>query len=139
MKIGELSERTGVSTRTIRYYESIGLLPAVSRTPSGYRAYDAEAVERLRFVRDAQATGLTLAEIGSVLEMKDAGARTCEHTRRLLRRHLADVDERIRQLVDTRRHLAEMAERAESLDPAACVDPHRCQVIVSGARPPPVP
>ena len=139
MKIGQLSEQTGVSTRTIRYYESIGLLPPVSRTPSGYRSYDADAVERLRFVRDAQATGLTLTEIASVLELKDAGARTCEHTRNLLRQHLAEVDERISQLTATRQRLEELADRAEALDPAACVDPHRCQVIVNRARPQPVP
>ena len=60
MKIGELAERCGVTTKTIRYYESIGLLDAPSRTASGYRDYGAAAVERLRFVRDAQATGLTL-------------------------------------------------------------------------------
>ena len=77
MKIGELADRTGVTTKTVRYYESIGLLAEPERTASGYRDYDTDAVERLCFVRDAQATGLSLAEIASVLELKAAGSTSC--------------------------------------------------------------
>ncbi len=75
MKIGELAERAGVSAKTVRYYESIGLLAEPERTTSNYRDYGADAVDRLRFIRDSQAAGLTLAEVGSILEMKDAGSR----------------------------------------------------------------
>ena len=129
MRIGELAEQAGVSTKTVRYYESIGVMAAPGRTASGYRDYDAVAVDRLRFVRDAQATGLTLAEIQSVLELKDAGAGSCRHTRSLLDRHLADLDGQIRRLQTARRELADLARRAARLDPAACTDPNRCQVI----------
>ena len=129
MRIGELAERTGVGARTIRYYESFGLLPEPERTPSGYRDYDAAAAERLRFVRDAQTTGLSLAEIKSVLELKDVGARSCDHTRALLERHLAEIDDQLERLQSARSELVALAERAGRLDPAACTDPHRCQVI----------
>ncbi len=129
MKIGQVAEQIGVSTATIRYYESIGLIDEPGRTPAGYRDYDDVAVDRLRFVRDAQATGLSLVEIGSVLEMKSAGARTCTHTTALLHRHLDELDVQIERLVGARRELAELAERARTLDPAACTDPNRCQVI----------
>lgn len=129
MKIGEVAEQTGVSTATIRYYESIGLVDPPERTPSGYRDYDSVAIDRVRFVRDAQATGLSLVEIGSVLEMKSVGARTCEHTTALLHRHLDELDAQIDRLVAARRELAELASRAESLDPTSCTDPNRCQVI----------
>ena len=129
MRIGELAERADVTTKTVRYYESIGLLDEPERTASGYRAYDEDAVERLRFVRDAQASGLALAEIASVLELKAAGARSCQHTTALLERHLADVDAQIQRLTTARAELARLAERAQSLDPAACTDPNRCQVI----------
>ena len=71
VKIGELADLACVSAKTVRYYESIGLLAEPARTASGYRDYDSDAVQRLRFVRDAQATGLSLAEIASVLELKD--------------------------------------------------------------------
>lgn len=129
MKIGELGQRTEVNTKTIRYYESIGLLDEPARTASGYRDYDDEAVERLRFIRDAQATGLSLSEVASVLELKGAGETSCAHTSSLLERHLVDIDEQIARLQQAREALADLADRARSLDPAACTDPNRCQVI----------
>lgn len=129
MKIGELAEAAGVTTKTVRYYESIGLVPEPDRSASGYRDYRPRAVERLRFIRDAQATGLALAEIQSVLELKDAGAGSCGHTRSLLARHLDELDDQIRRLQASRSELAELAARAEGLDPARCTDPNRCQVI----------
>lgn len=131
MKIGELAEHTAVSTTTLRYYETIGLIPEPARTASGYRDYDREAVERVRFVRDAQATGLSLAEIASVLELKDSGSTSCAHTRDLLARHLAELDEQITRLGQARDQLAGMAQRAAALDPSDCTDPNRCQVIAS--------
>jgi DNA-binding transcriptional MerR regulator len=129
MKIGQVAELTGVTTPTIRYYESIGLVDPPQRTASGYRQYDERTVERLRFVRDAQATGLSLIEIRSVLEMKASGARTCSHTTALLERHLADLDVQIERLTAARAELLDLAERARGLDPADCTDPNRCQVI----------
>ena len=129
MLIGELGERCGVTPKTIRYYESIGLLDEPRRTTGGYRDYGESFVERLRFIRDAQATGLTLAEVASVLELKGAGERSCGHTAELLDQHLAAIDDQIAQLTAARRELATLADRARTLDPAACTDPNRCQVI----------
>ncbi len=132
MKIGQLADRCGVSTKTIRYYEDIGLLAEPARTSSGYRNYSDDAVERLRFVRDAQATGLTLAEIASVLELKGSGERSCGHTMALIDEHLASIDRQIEQLAAARAQLADLADRGRTLDPAACTDPNRCQVIADG-------
>ncbi|MXY03485.1 MAG: heavy metal-responsive transcriptional regulator [Acidimicrobiales bacterium] len=129
MRIGELGDRCGVSTKTIRYYESIGLLDEPERTASGYRSYDADAVGRLRFIRDAQATGLTLAEISSVLELKSTGERSCAHTTALIEAHVDAIDAQISQLRSARTELATLLERANGLDPASCTDPNRCQVI----------
>ncbi|MXX43770.1 MAG: heavy metal-responsive transcriptional regulator [Acidimicrobiales bacterium] len=129
MRIGELGDRCGVSTKTIRYYESIGLLDEPERTTGGYRSYDADAVGRLRFIRDAQATGLTLAEISSVLELKSAGERSCAHTTALIEAHVDAIDAQISQLRSARTELATLLERANGLDPASCTDPNRCQVI----------
>lgn len=133
VKIGELASRGGVSTKTIRYYESIGLLDDPGRTESGYRDYGEVAVERLDFIRDAQASGLALSEIASVLELKGAGERSCGHTISLLERHLIDLDDQIVRLRSARESLAHLADRAKGLDPQACTDPNRCQVI-SAAR-----
>lgn len=131
MRIGELGDRTDVSAKTIRYYESLGLLAEPERTPAGYRIYGEADVERLRFVRDAQATGLTLSEIASVLEIKEAGERSCSHTLDLLQRHLTEVDAQIARLRSSRRLLQDLADRAQSLDPATCTDPNRCQIIAA--------
>jgi DNA-binding transcriptional MerR regulator len=129
MKIGEVADATGTTTKTIRYYESIGLLPEPRRTSGGYREYDELAIDRLRFVREAQATGLSLAEIQSILELKDSGSGSCQHTTALLERHLLELDEQIERLQRARVELATMAERASGLDPSSCTDPNRCQVI----------
>lgn len=131
MKIGQLASAAGTTATTIRYYESIGLLDAPARTPSGYREYGDESVERLRFVRDAQETGLTLTEIASILELKAAGVSTCEHTRSLLRLHLDDLDEQIERLTRTREQLTGLAARADGLDHGECTDAHRCHVIAT--------
>ncbi len=129
MRIGALAELSGLTTQTIRYYESIDLLAEPERTPAGYRQYSADAVERLRFVRHAQASGLTLAEVETLLSMKDAGIATCAHTRSFLDRHIAEIDAQIERLQAARTEMLELAERASRLDPATCTDPNRCQVI----------
>jgi DNA-binding transcriptional MerR regulator len=133
MRIGELARSAGATTKAIRYYESLGLLPEPDRTPSDYREYPPEAVERVRFIKDAQASGLTLTEIQSLVDLKSAGQATCEHTVALLHRHLADIDTQIARLEAARSSLAALAARAESLDHGACTDPHRCHVIAADA------
>ena len=64
MRAGEAARRAGVNAATLRYYERRGLLPAPARTPSGHRHYDEDAVRFLRAIKEAQAIGFTLAEIG---------------------------------------------------------------------------
>ncbi len=129
MRIGELAAAGGVTTKTIRYYESIGVLEEPDRSPSGYRTYDADALDRLDFVKQGQAAGLSLAEIRSILAIKDEGGQPCEHTTELLARRLAELDERITELRAARVELQAMYDRAASLDPAGCTDPNRCQVL----------
>ena len=135
MKIGEVATATGTNTKTIRYYEEIGLLAAPERSANGYRSYAPEAIERIDFIRDAQAAGLSLAEIGSVLEERDRGHSTCEHVSQLLDQHLDELDQRIRSMQRMRDKLSDMAQRAHSLDPADCTDPIRCQTITSNDGP----
>ena len=131
MRIGELAEQAGLTAKTIRYYESIGVMGEPDRHANGYRDYDGDAADRLRFIRDSQAAGLTLAEVSEILGMKAAGESTCSHTRSMLARHLADVDAQIERLLATRAELKVMAERADALNPAQCTDPDRCQVIAT--------
>lgn len=129
MRIGELAGRTGTTTKTIRYYEEIGLLPEPERDINDYRDYSEDVVDRLAFIRDAQATGLTLTEIASILDLRSQGESTCHHVVELLERHLAALDRHIEKLRQTRRKLGKLTDQARSLDPATCVDPNRCQTI----------
>ncbi|MBK5269346.1 MAG: heavy metal-responsive transcriptional regulator [Acidimicrobiia bacterium] len=129
MRIGELSQRAAVPTKTIRYYEDIGLLPEPERSENGYREYDDDAIARLRFIRDAQASGLTLTEIGSIVDLRDRGQTTCDHVVDLLERHLKDLEAHISDLQRTRDQLTVMTKRAKKLNPADCTDPNRCQTI----------
>jgi MerR family copper efflux transcriptional regulator len=129
MQIGEAARQAGLSTTTIRYYEDIALMPHPPRAPNGYRNYGPDAIERLRFIREAQETGLTLAEIASVLELRRQGEPTCHHVVDLLERHLEDVDRRIEALLASRESYSSLIERAKTLEPADCTDPNRCQTI----------
>jgi DNA-binding transcriptional MerR regulator len=131
MQIGQLARTSGVTTKTIRYYESIGLLDTPARTAGGYRSYGPEALERLDFIRQAKASGLTLAEIGSILEIKDDGGQSCDHTRALLAEHLVALDVKIDELLAARAELQRLSERAGRLDPSQCTDVNRCQVIAT--------
>ena len=129
MRIGEVARGSGLSPTTIRYYEEIGLVPKPSRAANGYRDYEPEAVERLRFISDAQDSGLTLAEIASILELRAQGEETCHHTIELMERHLEEVDRRIERMQASRDLYARLIARAKKLDPADCTDPDRCQTI----------
>jgi DNA-binding transcriptional MerR regulator len=129
MKIGQLAQTTGLSTKTIRYYEDIGVLPEPERQVNGYRIYGKTVVDRLAFIRDAQASGLSLIEIQWILELRDEGKSTCGHTISLLESHLDDVEKQMTELDRTKKRLIRIIDRAKSLDPAECNDPDRCQTI----------
>jgi DNA-binding transcriptional MerR regulator len=118
MRIGELAAKTGVTAKTIRYYEAIGLLPAPPRSAAGYREYSKDAVTRLGFVRAAASLGLSLGEIREVLAFRNRGEPPCAHVRQLIERHVAALDERIRALTAMRASLQPLARRAQQ----ACLE-----------------
>lgn len=120
MLIGQLANATGTTTKTLRYYEGEGLLPAPARTAGGYRDYPPEAVERVTFIRHAQASGLTLGQIREVLVVRDGGVAPCGHVAAFVEQRLAGIDERIQELEHTRRQLAALQGRLRDLDPQQC-------------------
>ncbi len=79
MKIGQLAKQAGVSTAAIRYYERVGVLPEPARRPSGYRDYDEDTLDRLRFIQAGQAVGLTLGELRGVIAFRDHDEVPCAH------------------------------------------------------------
>ena len=129
MRIGELAEQAGISTKAIRYYERIGILAPPAGTASGYRAYDEAALGRLGFVRAAQAVGLSLGEIRQVIAVRDDGQAPCAHVTDLLLRHADDLDARIRELQTLRDELRKLAQRATTLDPEQCPPEQVCHII----------
>lgn len=120
MLIGELAKRTGATAKTLRFYEDAGLLPEPTRTSAGYRNYAERFVERVGFIRDAQKAGLTLRQIGEILDIRDGGRPPCEHVGHLIDQRLAEVEQRIRELEQTRRQLHQLVQRTRDLDPADC-------------------
>lgn len=131
MLIGELAEHTGTTSKTLRFYEAEGLLPEPGRTSSGYRDYEPGAANRVAFIRDAQQAGFTLRQIGQILDISDSGEAPCEHVGQLIEQRIAEVEQRLTELAQTKAHLQELAKRTRELDPADC-DGY-CDIIV---RPP---
>lgn len=129
MRIGEAAGRAGVPAKTIRFWEEQHMLPPPARTPSGYRDYDLAIVERLTFIRQAQAAGLTLEHIRQVLDVRDGGHPPCSHVADLIARRLAEVDARLAELTRTRDQLVVLAARAAAQDPADCRG--YCSIIAS--------
>ena len=105
MKIGELANATGLTTKTIRYYELNRLLEEPRRTDSGYRLYDSEDVERLEFIKKAKSLGLSLEEIRDILLLYEQRQSPCVHVLALLDQKLKQVDKMISELDEFRREL----------------------------------
>lgn len=135
MQIGRLSTVTGVPVRTIRFYEERGIIPEPVRTRSGYRDYDETAVDRLRFLRSAQDAGLTLAEIRSILAVRDSGEAPCRHTRELLKSKSAEVEVRLQELARLQRDLDRLVAVARDMDPRECRPGDICSIIAPRGAP----
>jgi DNA-binding transcriptional MerR regulator len=112
VKIGEMAKLTNTSTKTIRFYEDSGLLPAPARSASGYRDYGPEIVDRLRFIHRGQAAGLTLQKVRQILAIHDRGEAPCGHVRQVLNSRLDQVRAQIGELVALEGHLQSLVDRA---------------------------
>jgi Hg(II)-responsive transcriptional regulator len=98
MRIGEVAAETHVSIQTLRYYERRGLLDAPTRRASGFRQYEADAVQRVRFIRRAQELGFTLQEISDLLTLREDAACSCSVVESRASAALGRIDEKIRDL-----------------------------------------
>jgi len=123
--IGKVAAVAGASVQAVRYYERVGLLPPAHRTESGYRVYSPELVERLRFIRRAQAVGFRLEEIREILRMKYAGKSPCNCVRGMLEQKLKDVEDQLRDLAAFRQQLRKTLRGARRLPRL----PHRASAI----------
>jgi DNA-binding transcriptional MerR regulator len=113
--IGELSRRSGVPARTIRYYETAGLLPRPARSPAGYRLYREDHLLDLGFIAQAKGLGLTLQEIRNFMQLRAAGSVPCRDLLLVVRRHLERIDARIEELTRLRQQLTACLESAPAV------------------------
>ena len=123
-----------MTSQAVRFYERKGLLPDAERGANGYRVYDESMLGRLRFINVAQAAGLTLAEIGSIIDLRDDGTVPCAHVVGLLDSKLADVRARIGHLAALQAELEALLERSRLLDPADCADDDVCHILASPSK-----
>lgn len=126
MRIGELAEQLGVTTKAIRFYERIGLVPEPPRTPSGYRTYEEADAERLVFIKTAQRLGLSLDEIKEIIAFRDRGQQPCGYVAEVLQRQVSDLDGRIREMRTLRDELRQLQARAAQ---GTAADSNFCGVI----------
>ncbi|MDT7531455.1 helix-turn-helix domain-containing protein [Sphingopyxis sp. SE2] len=93
-----LAKRTGCNLETIRYYETIGLMPDPPRSAAGYRVYDDSHVSRLRFILRARELGFSIEEIRGLLGLVDRGTQTCAEVKDRAEAHLVEIRDKIRDL-----------------------------------------
>lgn len=105
MTIGELAKRAAVAPSAIRYYERLGILRSDGRTAGNYRTFTPSAIERLRFVRAAQASGLSLDDVRTLLSFRDGSVAPCAEVRALVEARLDDVVRQMKHLRQVHRAL----------------------------------
>ena len=134
MKIGELAKRTGFTTKTIRYYELLGLVAEPERTQSGYRLYTEDDVNRLGFIEKAKRLGFSLEDIRDILALHQQQQTPCVHVLALLDQKLKQVDDVLRDLKVFQKELAglrkESAEQLERLPAGAAI----CGIVERGVH-----
>ena len=111
LTIGKVARRVGVRPSAIRYYERQGMLQPAVRRVNGYRTYSDDAVKLLLFVKRAQSLGITLKEIKPLVNLASHGQQPCSHVKRVARRHLNEVSQKIRELELLRQDLRALLKR----------------------------
>jgi MerR family transcriptional regulator, copper efflux regulator len=121
MKIGALASLSGLPVKTLRYYEDLGLLPAIGRTEGGYRLFGDQSLRRLEFIRRLKTLGLSLEEIQSCLTVHDAGELPCHDIEVMLNQQIERIERQIGDLAQLRTELEGLLEGWRS-DPAREAD-----------------
>ena len=120
MNIGEAAALAGLPTKTIRYYEQVGLVAPAARAENGYRHYGAPEVHTLRFVQRARGLGFSVAECRELLALYFDRNRTSAGVKAITRHRIADIDQKIAELVGLRATLADLADKCHGDDHPDC-------------------
>jgi len=125
----EVAKQGGVNLETVRYYERRGLLPKPPRTATGYRAFEPDAVRRLRFIRHAQALGFSLHEIKELLALRVKAGVSSADVRRRAEAKLVDIDEKLKTLRAMKKVLTRFTESCSGAGPIS-----RCPILAALER-----
>jgi MerR family copper efflux transcriptional regulator len=120
MNIGEIAARSGMPPKTIRYYESVGLIPEARRTDGGYRVYDVRDLRILRFIHRARDLGFSVKDVGELLALWRDPHRSSAEVKDLARAHVADIDRKIAELRAMRRAVLDLMERCHGDERPDC-------------------
>ena len=120
MNIGTAASESGVTAKTIRYYESIGLIPPATRAENGYRNYTEFDVETLRFIQHSRRLGFSVKDVGNLLELWGDKDRSSADVKALALEHISEVEQRIKELETIRRTLIDLTDRCHGDDRPEC-------------------
>jgi MerR family copper efflux transcriptional regulator len=120
MNIGEAARASGVSPKTIRYYETAGLIATAERTGGGYRVYTREDVHVLRFIKRARDLGFSIERIRRLLDLWRDKSRASRDVKRLALDHIADIAAKIAAMSTVRDAVQELADKCEGNDRPEC-------------------
>lgn len=110
LTIGRLAKAAGVGIPTVRFYERRGLLPRPQRRASGYRSFEPDAIQRIRFIRHAQDLGFSLKEVEDLLDLRMDPKRSCADVRQQAMKKIADIDAKVAGLARMRKVLDRLIE-----------------------------
>lgn len=120
LNIGQASARCGVTAKMIRYYESLGLLPSVTRTAAGYRLYGDNEVHTLRFIGRARSLGFGMDEIAELLKLWQNRRRASADVKRIALARIADLERRVDELLSMKHALEALAKSCHGDGRATC-------------------
>ena len=120
MRIGELAVATGVSTKTVRYYTDIGLIPAQARQENGYRSFDEADIRKLNFIRKARAFGFSIEDCRHLLDLYQNKGRSSADVKRITLEHLHRVEEKMRELRSLHDELAHLTDACQGDERPDC-------------------
>jgi DNA-binding transcriptional MerR regulator len=129
LTIGRLGTLAAIEPKTLRYYDRVGLVRPSTRTAAGYRLYGEDTVERLRFIHQAKALRISLADIRRILAVRDEGAAPCQHVLGLIRQNLTTVETQIAQLTRLRTDLRRLQRLLNDKIPVDAQTADECPCI----------
>ena len=120
MQIGTIAQKSGVPAKTIRYYESIGLIRPAPRTDGGYRSFDDRDLQTLRFIQRARSLGFSVKDVENLLALWHDQNRASSQVKALAQRHVDRIEAKIAELQSMRRTLEHLIEKCHGDDRPDC-------------------